>query len=97
MVCSSSRFGLLLRTRGGLASTASTAAATSAATSACTTSAPTSLLDNLLFWNTERKKSIAGQIAPLSLHLVVNNETQERKLNGLGNYVFFRYSRPFYA
>jgi hypothetical protein len=69
MVCSSSRFGLLFRTRGRLA-----APATAASTTA---SAPTSLLDNLLFGNTERKMSIAGQIALPSLHLVVNNETQE--------------------
>ena len=67
VVCSSSRFGLLFRTRGRLA----------AATAASTTSAPTSLLDNFLFGNTERKMSIAGQIALPSLHLVVNNETQE--------------------
>ena len=71
MVCSSSRFGLLFRTRGRLA------AAAPAAPAASTTSAPTSLLDNLLFGNTERKMSIAGQIALPSLHLVVNNETQE--------------------
>lgn len=73
MVCSSSRFGLLFRTRGRLAA----AAPATAASTTTTASAPTSLLDNLLFGNTERKMSIASQIALPSLHLVVNNETQE--------------------